>query len=85
MILQNNYYYYDSIIPEKICDDIVKTGKNFYESKIGTTGGLASKHPNLENNKKVINKLIKVRHSTVRWLDENWIYQTLFPDRKSVV
>lgn len=79
MILSNNYFYYDKVIPEKFCDDIVKTGKQFYESKLGVTGDIGSKYPDIENNKKVVNKLVKVRHSTVRWLQENWIYQSLFP------
>ena len=79
MILSNNYFYYDKVIPEKFCDDIVKTGKQFYESKLGVTGDIGSKYPDIENNKKVVNKLVKVRHSTVRWLQENWIYRALFP------
>jgi len=79
MILSSNYYYYDKVIPEKFCDDIVKTGKQLYESKLGVTGDISSKYPDIENNKKAINKLVKIRHSTIRWLQENWIYESLFP------
>ena len=39
MNLKNYYWYFQSVIPERICDDIVKYG-NSLQDQIAVTGGL---------------------------------------------
>ena len=43
MQLNNYYYYFKSAIPNRICDDIVKYGKQLQE-QTAVTGEFSDKH-----------------------------------------
>ncbi len=43
MNLTNYYWYFQSAIPERICDDIVRYGKQL-QDQMAVTGGLVRKN-----------------------------------------
>jgi PKHD-type hydroxylase len=75
MQLQNYYWYYQSAIPSRICDEIVRYGKQL-QDQMARTG-------NFNNIKKLNQKQIKdlktKRDSDIVWLDERWIYKEIQP------
>jgi PKHD-type hydroxylase len=73
MNLQNYYWYFQSVIPERICDDIVKYG-NKHSDKLGVVGGLGD-----SLNKKQIKNLKKKRNSNIVWMNDTWIYKEIHP------
>jgi len=74
MNISNHYWYFTSVIPPKICDDIIKYGLSKSES-MGITGGYSNK--NLS--KKEIKDMKRLRNSDVVWLNDTWIYKELHP------
>ena len=74
MNLTNYYWYFQSAIPERICDDIVRYGKQL-QDQIAVTGGY---NPKKLNNKQIKN-LKKKRNSNVVWMDDRWIYKEIQP------
>ena len=75
MQLFNYYHYFKSVIPERICDDIVRYGHQV-EDTIAITGGYDNKK---KLNKKEIKDLKKTRDSNVVWIDDTWIYREIHP------
>ena len=74
MNLKWYYWFFKSAIPEKICDDIVRYGKE-QDKEIATTGN---------NNKKEITEvqlknIQKKRKSDVVWMSDRWIYNEIQP------
>ena len=45
MQLQNYYWYFQSAIPSRICDEIVKYGKSISD-QMAVTGGMGNKNLN---------------------------------------
>jgi PKHD-type hydroxylase len=74
MNLTNYYWYFKSAIPLRICDDIVRYGKQL-QDQIAVTGGY---NPKKLNNKQ-IKDLKKKRNSNVVWMDDRWIYKEIQP------
>ena len=74
MNLTNYYWYFKSAIPLRICDDIVRYGKQL-QDQIAVTGGY---NPKKLNNKQ-IKDLKKKRDSSVVWMDDRWIYKEIHP------
>jgi PKHD-type hydroxylase len=74
MNLQNYYWYFQSAIPERICDEIVKYGKSLSD-QMALTGGFGGK----KLNKKQIKDLKKKRDSNIVWLQDRWIYKEIQP------
>jgi len=74
MNLIHYYYYFKSIIPERICDDIVKYGHQM-QDQMAVTGG----YENKKLNKKQIKDLKKKRNSDVVWMSDKWIYREIQP------
>jgi|TARA_R110000796_G_scaffold110014_1_gene221511 PKHD-type hydroxylase len=74
MNLQNYYWYFKSVIPERICDDIVRYG-NQMQDQLGVTGEFREK----PLNKKNIKDLKKTRHSNIVWMSDQWIYKEIQP------
>ena len=62
MNLTNYYYYFQSAIPERICDDIVRYGKQL-QDQMALTGGFGNK----SLNKKQIKDLKEKRDSNIVW------------------
>ena len=74
MNLTNYYWYFQSAIPPRICDDIVKYGKQL-QDQIAVTGGYGGK----KLNKKQIQNLKKKRDSNIVWMNDRWIYNEIQP------
>ena len=74
MNLTNYYWYFKSAIPERICDDISKYGKQLQE-QMAVTGGLGNK----KLNQKQIKDLKKTRNSDVVFMSDRWIYKEIQP------
>ena len=74
MNLTNYYWYYQSAIPERICDDIVRYGKQL-QDQMAVTGG----YDRTKLNQKQIKDLKKKRDSDVVWMNDRWIYREIQP------
>ena len=74
MNLTNYYWYFQSAIPERICDDIVKYGHQMQE-QMAVTGGYGDK----KLNQKQIKDLKKKRDSNIVWLNDRWVYKEIQP------
>jgi|TARA_R110002020_G_scaffold30805_5_gene96777 PKHD-type hydroxylase len=74
MQLNNYYYYFKSAIPNRICDDIVKYGKQLQE-QTAVTGEFSDK----TLNQKQIKDLKKTRNSNIVWMNDRWIYKEIQP------
>ena len=74
MNLSNYYWYFQSAIPERICDDIVKYGHQM-QDQMAVTGGFGKK----KLNKKEVTDLKKKRNSDVVWMNDRWIYKEIQP------
>jgi len=74
MNLYYKYWYFQSVIPERICDDIVKYGHQM-KDQMGITGEFRNKKLNL----KEIKDLKQKRNSNIVWLSDRWIYKEIQP------
>lgn len=77
MNLTNYYWYFESAIPAKTCDRIIKAGLAKQDQMALTGGFLPNKKPKL--NKKDLLDLKKLRKSNISWLDYKWIYKAIHP------
>jgi PKHD-type hydroxylase len=75
MNLENYYYYFQSALPLKICDEIIKYGLSQKEN-LALTGDYKEEEELTEEQLKDLNKK---RKSHLVWLDENWIYKEIHP------
>ena len=67
MNLENYYYYFQSAVPERICDDIIKYGNQ-----------LKSEKAKVDDNKGEKENLDK-RNSEIAWTSDQWIYREIQP------
>ena len=74
MNLTNYYWYFQSVIPERICDDIVKYGHQM-QDQMAVTGGYGDK----KLNQKQIKDLKTKRASNIVWMNDRWIYKEIQP------
>jgi hypothetical protein len=74
MNLTNYYWYFQSAIPERICDDIVKYGKQL-QDQMAVTGGYGGQKLNAKQTK----DLKKKRNSDIVWMSDRWIYKEIQP------
>ena len=82
MNLSNYFYYFQSAIPERICDMIVKYGQSEKERQImAITGGYGRDRDLDKNplNKDEIKDLQKKRDSNIVWMNDRWIYKEIQP------
>ena len=75
MNLTNYYWYFQSAVPHRICDDIVRYGKQL-QDQLATTGGYGDTK---KLNQKQIKNLKKKRDSDVVWMNDRWIYKEIHP------
>ena len=75
MNLTNYYYYFQSAVPARICDEIVKYGKQLQDG-LATTGGYGDVK---KLNQKQIKDLKKKRDSNIVWMNDRWIYKEIQP------
>ena len=74
MNLSNYYWYFTSVVPPKICDDIIKYGLSKSET-IARTG----EYGNKKLTKNEIKDMKRKRNSDLVWMDDAWIYKELQP------
>jgi len=74
MNLKYYYWYFTSVIPHRICDDIISYG-NSKKEKIATIGHINEN----DLNEDTIKDLKKQRDSNVTWLTDLWIWNEIFP------
>ena len=75
MNLTNYYWYFQSAIPHRICDDIVRYGKSI-QDQMAVTGGFGG---NKKLNKNQVKDLKKKRDSNIVWMDDRWVYKEIQP------
>ena len=76
MNLTNYYWYFQSAVPSRICDEIVKYGKSLSD-QMALTGGLGADPKKL--NKKQVADLKQKRDSNIVWMSDRWIYKEIQP------
>ena len=74
MVHENQFWVYDKVIPEHICDQIKKLGLSKNLGK-----GLTADKTYEEHKDDGISELLKIRDSDLNWLDEKWIYKEITP------
>lgn len=82
MNLKNYYYYFRSVLPPKLCQDIIDYGKQ-HQSQMAVTGGVDRGDGNHKADgslkKSVINNIQKKRKSDIVWMNDRWIYKEIHP------
>jgi len=73
MLVKNKYWYFSRALPDRFCEDIIKTGLS-KEKHVAITGNGKG-----DINKVKSKKTKKIRDSDIVWLDDNWIYETVHP------
>jgi PKHD-type hydroxylase len=74
MNISNYYWYFQSAIPPRICDDIIKYGLSQAET-MARTGGYGDR----ELTKQEIKDMKRKRNSDLVWLNDAWIYKEIQP------
>ena len=74
MNLEYYYWYFQSVIPPKICDDIIEYGKS-QQDQIALTGDYDPEKVSQDDIKDVSKK----RKSNIVWMDDRWIYKEIHP------
>ena len=76
MNLKYSYWYFQSVIPGRICDEIVKYGLE-QEKQTALTGN--SKKLPSEISKDELQNIQKKRKSDIVWMSDRWIYNEIHP------
>ena len=74
MNLKWYYWYFQSVIPERICDDIIRYGQE-QKKEMALTGNADKKK--LTN--KELKNIQKKRKSDIVWMSDRWIYKEIQP------
>jgi len=75
MNLHNQYWYFQSAVPARICDDIIKYAISI-KDQMAVTGGYGDPK---RLNQKQVKDLKKKRDSDIVWLSDRWIYKEIHP------
>ena len=83
MNLRNYYYYFQSALSPKLCDEIIAYGKQ-HKTNMAVTGGVenddgSGRKADGSLKKSVIKNIQKKRKSDLVWLNDAWIYKELYP------
>jgi PKHD-type hydroxylase len=79
MNLQNYYYYFQSALTPRFCDELIKYGISQQE-QLALTGGQTTKiNEGKPLDDKDIVDLKKKRDSNIVWLSDRWIYKEIQP------
>jgi len=79
MNLQNYYYYFQSALTPRFCDELIKYGTTQQE-QLALTGGQTTKIQEGKDLKEEdIIDLKKKRDSNIVWLNDRWIYKEIQP------
>ena len=74
MNLTNYYWYFESALSPKFCDEVIKYA-NSKKEVLGRTGGYEKE----DLTKEEIKNLQRKRKSDLVWLDDPWIYKEIQP------
>ena len=82
MNLSNYYYYFQSALTPRVCDEIVEYGKK-HKPEIAVTGGAERNETNTKKDgtfkKSALKKLHVKRKSDIVWMNDTWIYKEIHP------
>ena len=82
MNLQNYYYYFQSVLTPRICDDIIAYAKQ-HKPEMAVTGGIdrgeKSRKKDGTFKKSAVKQLHVKRKSDIVWLNDTWIYREIHP------
>ena len=79
MNLKNYYYYFQSALTPRMCDDILNYGKQ-HQAEMAVTGGVSNKVDSGQKlSQKDIKNIQKKRNSDIVWLNDRWIYKEVQP------
>ncbi len=83
MLLQNYYYYFQSALPNRICDEIIDYGKK-HTTHTGLTFVKDKKTGNTKFNVNELNDdekkhVFRKRNSNIAWMNDRWIYKEIYP------
>ena len=81
MNLQNYYYYFKSALTPKMCDEIIKYGKE-HDPQMAITGGSDDERNRKADGtlkKSAIKNIQKKRKSDIVWMNDKWIYKEVHP------
>ena len=77
MNLKNNFWYFESVLTPRFCNEVIRYG-GMQEEQLALTGGFNLKDPkNLT--KKEEKDLKKKRNSNIVWLNDTWIFKEIHP------
>ena len=79
MNLQNYYYYFQSALTPRFCDELIKYG-TAQQEQLALTGGQTNKiNEGKPLSDEDLKDLKKKRDSNIVWLSERWIYKEIQP------
>ena len=83
MNLKHYYYYFQSALSPRLCDDIINYGKA-HKPEMAITGGAEKddqSHKKADGSlkKSVIKNIQKKRKSDIVWMNDGWIYKEIHP------
>ncbi len=78
MNLHNYYYYFQSALSPKLCQEIIDYG-NAHESQMAYTGGFQRGGSSQKLSKKDLNNMQKKRKSDIVWMNDAFIYNEVHP------
>ena len=83
MNLQNYYYYFESALTPRTCDDIINYGLQ-HKPEMALTGGIErddgkSRRKDGKLKKNVVKQLHVKRKSDIVWMNDKWIYKEIHP------
>ncbi len=79
MNLQNYYYYFQSALTPRFCDELIKYGISQQE-QLALTGGQTEKiNKGKDLSDEDLKDLKKKRDSNIVWLNDRWIYKEIQP------
>lgn len=76
MNLQHSYFIYESALPHKFCDDLIRFGEEISQVQTALIGEGDIAKPNTE---KDLKELYKKRNSSVAWINEPWMWKMIQP------
>jgi len=81
MNLASYYYYFKSALTPRMCDEIIKYGKE-HDPQMAITGGSDDERNRKADGtlkKSVIKNIQKKRKSDIVWMNDRWIYKEIHP------
>ena len=76
MNLTNYYYYFQSALSPRFCQEIIDYGKQ-HQAEMAVTGGYSRQNGKMS--KKDVNNMQKKRKSDIVWMNDRWIYKEIHP------